>query len=818
MISVYSQLMIDTLKILPYFHKNNQLFLAMKTIYAFLVAINNYPDPQNRLEGCVNDLTYLQSYLKEHFDNDGFNLVSSVLIDEQATRENIIKGFAHFDAAVDGDICLFFYAGHGSQWAAPEAFWHIEPDRLNECLVCWDSRENHQHDIMDKELSYLIWKTTHNKRIHFLAIMDCCHSGSNTRKKGVKVRRIEKREEPVPITSYLGFETYKKVGENAYTPPRGRHIQVAAAKARETAKEVFVKGESRGIFTYCLIEALTNSHHQISYSNLISRINIRLKNVVKNQTAQLDAFETNDKDLFFLIGESKFNSTKYLIGYDKSFGWILNAGAVQGISVGDESSHTKLELEENRQPIEVIEVLTNSSRVKGMAGYDKKHSYGARLVQWAIPKFQVAISAQSDSKGISVLQEILGHRNSGLFKVTEEIQESRYLIQAKNGAYFLTTPYDEHPLFKPINDYTDNSANIFINCIETLANWIHVLALNHPNSSIQDSEIHLDLFRTTQAGNYGDEVNVELLDWTTPGEFEYLYHQGMWYMPAFQLKVTNTGSRNLWVSLLYLCDDCSITNQLIQKEELTPGDSIWALDIQEGIPYRTIPIEVVDDYVSRGITVIQEYLKLIICTEEFETDNLNQEGLTWGDSLGLKRALGRSKAVPRPDWTTKIIPLQTYRPIEPIEPDENQMVQFMGLGLRVPKGFRSLIALSTLDRSTGAFVQPPNELLPNKKAFIPFELGPHESRSELCALVFHEIEGIEQISIQQPLTVHFSDTHRTWEQISLWGCDDYTGKWFPLQFHLEERKLFIQQLPKPTPSIWKGWGDSAKVFFCTQNG
>ena len=66
---------------------------------------------------------------------------------------NIIDGFtSHLCQAGSEDVALFYYAGHGSQGKAPEEYWGMEPDRLNETIVCWDSRRQGVWDLADKEL------------------------------------------------------------------------------------------------------------------------------------------------------------------------------------------------------------------------------------------------------------------------------------------------------------------------------------------------------------------------------------------------------------------------------------------------------------------------------------------------------------------------------------------------------------------------------------------------------------------------------------------------------------------------------------------
>jgi len=154
----------------------------MRTLYALLVGIDRYPEPIPRLYGCVNDIKRMQEYLQGRHDDSAFRLdLAAPLLDQQATRQAVIDEFQnHLGKAMKGDVALFYYSGHGSQERAPEEFWHLEPDRLDETIVCWDSRQSGHHDLADKELAYLIEKVARNGA-HVVVILDSCHSGSGTR-------------------------------------------------------------------------------------------------------------------------------------------------------------------------------------------------------------------------------------------------------------------------------------------------------------------------------------------------------------------------------------------------------------------------------------------------------------------------------------------------------------------------------------------------------------------------------------------------------------------------------------------------------------
>ena len=112
-----------------------------RNIYALLVGIDDYPKPVTSLKGCINDVIAIEEYLESRVETEEFKLNLKTLRDEEATRQAIIDGFReHLCQANSNDVALFYYSGHGSRENAPPEFWNFQPDKLNETLVCYDSR------------------------------------------------------------------------------------------------------------------------------------------------------------------------------------------------------------------------------------------------------------------------------------------------------------------------------------------------------------------------------------------------------------------------------------------------------------------------------------------------------------------------------------------------------------------------------------------------------------------------------------------------------------------------------------------------------
>ena len=172
------------------------------TVYALLVGIDQYQKPVPPLSGCVADIDAMKAFLEARIPPE--NLRVETLRNEQATYTAVTERFLnHLGKAGKDDVALFYYGGHGSQAPTAEAFWHVEPDRLDETLVCYDSRVSGHFDLADKEMSKLIAEVA-KQDPHVVVILDSCHSGSATRDiESVGVRRAPTDERPRPLSTYL---------------------------------------------------------------------------------------------------------------------------------------------------------------------------------------------------------------------------------------------------------------------------------------------------------------------------------------------------------------------------------------------------------------------------------------------------------------------------------------------------------------------------------------------------------------------------------------------------------------------------------------
>ena len=267
-----------------------------KQLYAVLAGINGYS--QFPLNGCVNDINAVERWLTDTYaDSNNLHIkkLSDEVPDAQPTRDNIINAFTWFDSAKDGDICLFYFCGHGVNLGAPAELKANQGSGTVQATVCkdWDPDKPGTGFLIDKELSFLIWKATLGKpQLNFVVITDCCHSGTNTRGIEDAVRQMDILADSPPVADYYGYGSsynndpaYQLVQDpqtGAVTEvivKRGGHIHIAAAQDTEVARELHYEGEPRGAFSFVFVNLLTETAGNISYSQIADTVALRIKNL-----------------------------------------------------------------------------------------------------------------------------------------------------------------------------------------------------------------------------------------------------------------------------------------------------------------------------------------------------------------------------------------------------------------------------------------------------------------------------------------------------------------------------------------------------------
>jgi metacaspase-1 len=151
---------------------------------ALLIGINEYPNPQNRLEGCVNDVFRMSEILQENgYDPENIR----VLLNERATSHNVKERLSWLLEDAEPQTHRFlYYSGHGAQ--IPSYGKDYEVDKVDECLVTYDFQWTRDTSLTDKD--FVEYYSQLDFETQFIAIFDCCHSGGMTRDGAGKCRGI----------------------------------------------------------------------------------------------------------------------------------------------------------------------------------------------------------------------------------------------------------------------------------------------------------------------------------------------------------------------------------------------------------------------------------------------------------------------------------------------------------------------------------------------------------------------------------------------------------------------------------------------------
>lgn len=820
-----------------------------RNIYALLVGIDEYVAPVSPLQGCVNDIMAVKDYLQGRVASVGYQLHLRTLLNEEATRNAIADGFRqHLCQATSEDVAFFYFAGHGSQEQSSPEFWTLEPDRLDETLVCYDSRSPGGWDLADKELAKLIAEVA-EKNPHIMIIMDCCHSGSGNRgelegETAVRKAPIDRRQRPLDSFIFALAETDKlatsrspEANPSGWTLPRGKHVFLAACRDSELAKEYNGEGQPRGAFSYFLLDTLKKANGSLTYRDLFKRTNALVRSKVAAQSPQMEATDLRDLDRPFLGGAIAPHPPYFTVSYNSDRDWVIDGGAVHGIPQpsGDETTLLALfpfdtpldrlhQLSEAIAEAQVIEVMPQLSRVRisGMENLAPETTFKAVITSLPLPPKGILL--QGEETGIELARTTLQKSPSLYIREVSNSEQAEFKLLARNQQYLITRPADDRPLVAQIQGYTTATALQAIQRLEHLARWTNIAELSSPATSrIQPDAVRMIIERE------GGELQDSQI------RLEYRQENGKSREPSFKLKLKNTSQEALYCALLDLTDSYAVTAALLDGGGvwLQPGEEAWALG---GQPiYPTVP----EKLWQRGITEIKDILKLIVSTAEFDATLLEQEELDLPSRATptprrgkgtLNRLMNRVqsrdlRAKPESeevcdDWVTSQIVITTVRPqaTTAIPKGGENISLGYGVQLRSHSSLNAKARLTTVTQSTrdlGNCTLPPI-LRADREGIEPFQFTNSRGTDPgLSALELSQVEDASVVTPEDPLKLVVDTPLKPNEQLLSVG---YDGEFFlPLgrgySISKGQTEIVLERLPEPVAEGNRSLGGSIRIFF-----
>jgi hypothetical protein len=262
---------------------------------ALLVGINRYRMPGADLRGCVNDVRNLQALLVEQYGFAKKDIVT--LTDFDATKKAMQAGIRELvSSGRAGDVLLFHYSGHGSN--VPDADGD-EADSRDEilCPTDLDWKDPLTDDWLRKAFDKL------RAGVSLTVIMDCCHSGTNTRAVLPPDAPVISRYLPSPWDLVAAESGRRLRGTTRGTLRRSTRarrrndvveadiaeVLITGCRDTQTSADAFMGGSYNGALTYTLVDAAREAGPGVTYQDLRERSGAALKSGGFDQVPQLEA-------------------------------------------------------------------------------------------------------------------------------------------------------------------------------------------------------------------------------------------------------------------------------------------------------------------------------------------------------------------------------------------------------------------------------------------------------------------------------------------------------------------------------------------------
>jgi hypothetical protein len=237
---------------------------------AFLVGINYIGTP-NQLNGCVNDVNNIGTYLHTFRKYNSF-IVMTDYSARKPTRANILAGFAALlRGAVAGDELWFHYSGHGSLTRDTSGDEESGADS-SICPIDFMRSGNITDDIIRNNLVALV-----PKGVRLYIVLDACHSGTgcDLRYKYDDSSYITNKQSSLPDNYVPNDWSLQQTSYEfkRYNKTNGEVFCISGCQDTQTSADAFMEGKAAGVLTYLLLKCLrNNSHSTYKWKHLLKDI------------------------------------------------------------------------------------------------------------------------------------------------------------------------------------------------------------------------------------------------------------------------------------------------------------------------------------------------------------------------------------------------------------------------------------------------------------------------------------------------------------------------------------------------------------------
>ena len=683
-------------------------------LFAFLVGINSYPEGIKNLKGALNDVAEVKKYLNEPFVQKKFETVvleelTDLTKEGPPTKDAIVAKWKEvFGKASMGDVCFFFFAGHGVREATYlSSFKELEIDGKIETLFCADSQKRKQKmpgmdmktrtTLADKELRYLI-HTLSKKGIRVVTIFDCCHSGDNTRSLmgGVPDNARQIGRLVLAPRDYEGFIFSKDFKEESFKGPYlnkvlplGEHVQFSACRDEELAFETPEEAEERnGVFTTALLKILRIRKGNISFRDLYHQVAQAMpRNIEQLQQPQffIPFEESSSRYLEFLTFQPMGATRDVGVVYKEDLKiWSLPLGHLHGIF-----EKTQVNVFPSQDPkismaARIDKIFLTHTDISFTPHADfARDSYLAHVKGLAIKPLIIGMAdaTVSTTTDLDLLKEKIGALTQGPeslrptgeqlpipIKWATEGESLDYEVSLHNNNIEVCRPGDTRPVIQPLYylpdaSYIENISKLRSE-FQQMAQWHYFKELDSMNNLNSDREFPLEL-RLFQCLDLESGEEIEILPkngnftcYLTEGLKAEEDPQGLGPHTHFRLELKNVQEQAYSASLLYLSMDYGISIKMMEEENksLGMGESLCSKKYikDQYIRYRFSKAThiILDDWPCK-----EDYLKIIVSNESFNIGDFQMDSLPM---RGGKKRGGGDRNIDGEEKERKLSPFEPY--------------------------------------------------------------------------------------------------------------------------------------------------------------
>ncbi|OMP75139.1 caspase family protein [[Flexibacter] sp. ATCC 35208] len=610
-------------------------------LYALIVGITDYashiPLDGNRvafpkLSGCISDAEKMMRYLEK---DSYYDVDIKFLANQAASKQGIVDAFQeHFSQATENDVVLFYFSGHGAQEYVDNLVFPSETDGKSESIACYYDESNKDNFLLsDKEIRWLI-NEVGVKSPHIITIFDCCHSSGVTRasmvaeafghavtKGGLYV--FKQRPWDNYLFRHFSQAEFLEYGESKLLPETA-HIEMCACESNEPALEV--NGE--GVFTQALLKVLDSSNGQVSYQTIYDRVRQLLRGIYEQKpfVTSVNGAQ-NSMQTGFLRKPVFTGGESGEVIYNAQLGWVLNVGAIHGLSAADSDIQLVLYDEANpgqKYNAKVALVNTDSSILSiGDSILDTDKVYKAELKGLLSVKLSVHVAPNA---ALLQDQQVLMNKvitdAVDFVSFVDDENVSDYVIRFNNDYYYITKPHDP---YRPLGQFIhigpgDKWADDIIRQFKHISCWHFIKAIKNQHEATLLPENVLSIGGVVgltenelTAVKSQDKITVKLTN-----------QDGKWSNKV-KIELSNTSEADLYVSVVYLASDfMAFTGFLpIAVYHLEPGEKV-----RLGIGGKK-ELEVAMPEMMRWYNVekLEDHLKFIVSTDQFDVSRFSLNSL-----------------------------------------------------------------------------------------------------------------------------------------------------------------------------------------------